>query len=70
MTRQRIRFTSVAFIAVLAISGMSLGFLVGRSHQQDVQGASEQIQQVSANVQSGGATISRIVNGVRHMLIQ
>ena len=70
MTTQRIRITSISLVLVLALSGLSFGFLVGRSQQHSAEAATDSIQQVTAGVQSSSAVVTKVVRGLQHMLIQ
>ena len=70
MSLRKVKSTSFALLLVLGLSGMSFGFLVGRSHQLSAGEASEQIQAVSGQVQNGGALVTKAFKGIRYFLIK
>ena len=72
MPARKTRLTSIALVVLLGLSGLSFGFLVGRSHQL----AEEQSQQgqviatTSSTVQTSGLLLKQAVDGVRYLLIK
>ena len=70
MSDKKTRLFSIAFVLTLALSGASLGFLVGRSQQLCENTDLEVIQSsVSTQVQSSGAVVAKAFKAVRYLLI-
>jgi hypothetical protein len=71
MSSKNTRLTSFVFVVLLALSGASFGFLLGRSHQMSSESTTtEQLQNVSHQVKTSGAIISRGADAVRRLLVK
>ncbi|MEO0732108.1 MAG: hypothetical protein AAFZ52_04695 [Bacteroidota bacterium] len=70
MSFRKIKWTSIAFVLVLALSGASFGFLLGRSHSASLEKTSEQLHNVSEKVQTSGAVVSRGADALRRLLVR
>lgn len=72
MTSQKFKYSSIVFILLLVLSGLSFGFLVGRSQQAkaEMNNATEQMQMMGEKVQASGALVSRGADAVRRLLIK
>lgn len=72
MFSRKAKMTTISFVLLLALSGASYGFLLGRSHQlkAEAEQATEQIQSIGHKVQNSGALVSRGLNAVQRMLIK
>lgn len=68
MLLRKVKWSTFAFVLVLALSGASFGFLLGRSHHASGQ-TTEQLHGVGEKVQAGGAIISRGADAVRKLLV-
>lgn len=70
MSSKKARLTSFVFVILLALSGASFGFLLGRSHQMSSDSTTEQLQNMSHQVKTSGALISRGADAVRRLLVK
>jgi len=70
MSSKKTRLTSIVFVVLLALSGASFGFLLGRSHQMSSESTTEQLQNMSHQVKTSGALISRGADAVRRLLVK
>jgi len=70
MSSKKTRLTSFVFVILLALSGASFGFLLGRSHQMSSDSTTEQLQNMSHQVKTSGALISRGADAVRRLLVK
>jgi len=72
MITRKTRLTTAAFVVLLALSGASYGFLLGRSHQlkSEAQDATEQLQTMGSQVKNTGAVVTKGLDAVRRMLIK
>lgn len=70
MSSKKTRLTSIVFVILLALSGASFGFLLGRSHQMSSESATEQFQNMSQQVKTSGALVSRGAEAVRRLLVK
>lgn len=70
MSSKKTRLTSFVFVVLLALSGASFGFLLGRSHQMSADSTTEQLQNMSHQVKTSGALISRGADAVRRLLVK
>ncbi len=68
----RKKFSSIVFILLLALSGLSFGFLVGRSHQAkaETNSTTQQMKMMGEKVKASGALVSRGADAVRKLLIK
>ena len=69
MSLRKVKWTTIGFVLILALSGASFGFLLGRSHHSAAL-PTEQLHGVGEKVQAGGAIISRGADAVRKLLVQ
>lgn len=72
MFSRKAKFTTLAFVALLALSGACFGFLLGRSQQlkADAQETTEQLQTMTNKVQHTGAVLTRGADAFRRMLVK
>ena len=70
MSSKSVRYSSFALILVLALSGLSFGFLVGQSHRLSSDEAVENVQTVTTRVHTGGALVAKAFRGARYLLIK
>lgn len=70
MARKKIRLTSILFVLLLGLSGVSFGFLLGRSQQLGETGAEQQIDQMTQQVRTGGDVIVRGTRAIQRLLAQ
>jgi hypothetical protein len=70
MNSLKARLTTLVLVLVLALSGASYGFLIGRSHQLDTSKASEQIHQASEQIRTSGAVLNKGAELVKRLLVK
>ena len=70
MSSKKTRLTSFVIVIILALSGASFGFLLGRSHQMNAASATEQIHTMGQQVKTSGAVISRGADAIRRLLVK
>lgn len=72
MFSRKAKLTTIAFVALLALSGASFGFLLGRSQQlkADAEDATEQLHTMTNNVQHSGAMLTRGADAFRRLLVK
>jgi len=72
MNLRKFKFSSLVFILLLTLSGLSFGFLVGRSHQAqaEMNNTTQQMKMMGEKVQASGALVSRGADAVRKLLIK
>lgn len=72
MFSRKAKLTTLAFVALLALSGASFGFLLGRSQQlqSDAQEATEQLHSMTNKVQHTGAVLTRGADAFRRLLVK
>lgn len=72
MTSAKSRILSIAFVLVLGLSGLSFGFLVGRSHQlQSEQATAQQtVASAASTVETTSTLFVKAVQGFRQLLIK
>ena len=72
MASRKAKFTSAAFVLLLALSGACYGFLLGRSQQLKAEAseATEQLQSMGHQVKQSGALVTRGLDAVRRMLVR
>jgi len=70
MPIHKIKWSSVLFVLLLAVSWASFGFLLGRSNGNSARVTTEQLQGVSQQVQAGGAIILRGAGAVQRILVK
>ena len=70
MTLPRFKISSLLLILLLAVSGMSYGFLVGRAHRAQFDGGQEQVQRAAEQVTTTTTIATRAAEAVRWMLIK
>lgn len=72
MFSRKVKLTSLAFLTLLALSGASFGFLIGKSQQlkESAAAKTEQIQTMGNKVQHTGAVLTRGLDAVQRMLIK
>ncbi|MEM9931311.1 MAG: hypothetical protein AAF840_15960 [Bacteroidota bacterium] len=68
MSFRKAKLSTVLFVLLLMLSGLSFGFLVGRSQQARAQQATEQLQMMGEQVQAGGAVITKGADVFRRLL--
>ena len=68
MSTRKFSLTSFVFILLLGLSGASFGFLIGRSQQVNKVVETEQIEQVTQRVQSGGTFLVRGARAIQLIL--
>ena len=73
MSSAKSRIVSIAFVLVLGLSGLSFGFLVGRSHQMQAteQATAQQaVMAASSTVETTSTLFVKAVHGFRQLLIK
>jgi hypothetical protein len=72
MFSRKAKLTTISFILILALSGASFGFLLGRSHQlqADAEDATEQLQTMGQHVRTTGAVLTRGLDAVQRLLVK
>ena len=70
MSTRRSRWPLFALLLLLGLSTASFGFLVGRSHQVQVQDTAEQLQLTTTRVQTTTAVVARGADFVRRLLLR
>ncbi len=70
MSFRKAKLSTLLFVLLLMMSGLSFGFLVGRSQQARAEKATQQIQLMGEQVQAGGAVISKGADVFRRLLTQ
>ena len=72
MSSRKVKLTTVAFVALLALSGASFGFLLGRSQQlkADAQETTEQLHTMTNRVQHTGTVLTRGADAFRRLLVK
>lgn len=72
MFTRKAKLTTAAFVFILALSGASFGFLMGRSQQLKASAAdtSEQIQVVTQQVKSSGAVLVKGFDFAKRLLVK
>jgi len=72
MSSQKVKLTTVAFVVLLALSGASFGFLLGRSQQlkADAKETTEQLHTMTNRVQDTGAVLTRGADAFRRLLVK
>lgn len=72
MITRKTKLTSAAFVILLALSGASYGFLLGRSHQlkSEARDTTEQLQTMGNQVKNSGAVVIKGLDAIRRMLIK
>lgn len=72
MGSRKAKLTTIAFLFLLALSGMSFGFLMGRSQQLKASTAetSKQLRVVTQQVRHSGAVLVKGVDFVKRLLVK
>lgn len=72
MFSRKAKFTSLAFVLLLALSGSSFGFLLSKSSQlqTSAEETTEQIQSMGHKVQHTGAVLTKGLDAVQRMLVK
>lgn len=70
MNSLKAKLTTIVLVLVLALSGASYGFLIGRSQQLDTSRASEQIQQASEQIRTSGAVLNKGTELIKRLLVK
>lgn len=68
MSFRKVKMSTLLFILLLTLSGLSFGFLVGRSQQARAERATEQFQLVGEQVKAGGAVVYKSADLIRRLL--
>lgn len=68
MSFRKVKMSTLLFILLLMLSGLSFGFLVGRSQQARAERATEQFQLVGEQVKAGGAVVYKSADLIRRLL--
>ncbi len=68
MSFRKAKLPTLFFVLLLTLSGLSFGFLVGRSQQASAERATEQLQLMGEQVQAGGAVITKGADLLRRLL--
>jgi hypothetical protein len=65
-------WSSIIFVLLLTLSGLSFGYLVGQSQQAKAEKAQEQLQMMTEKVQAqaSGALVNKGADAIRRMLIK
>jgi outer membrane murein-binding lipoprotein Lpp len=70
MSKRSTRIYSIAFVFLLILSGLSFGFLVGRSQQAKADQASEQVQLLNNQVKVSTVLVVKGANALRKLLVK
>ena len=70
MSFRKAKWSSLVFVLLLTLSGLSFGFLVGRSQQARADQATEQLQMMGDQVKAGGAVLNKSADVFRRLLVK
>ncbi|MFK8163265.1 MAG: hypothetical protein AB8H12_12440 [Lewinella sp.] len=70
MSLRKAKWSSLIFVLLLTLSGLSFGFLVGRSQQARADQATEQLQMMGDQVKAGGAVLNKGADVLRRLLVK
>jgi|AntRauTorckE5430_2_1112549.scaffolds.fasta_scaffold08018_3 outer membrane murein-binding lipoprotein Lpp len=70
MSKRSTRIYSIAFVFLIILSGLSFGFLVGRSQQAKADQASEQVQLLNNQVKVSNVLVVKGANALRKLLVK
>ena len=70
MSFRKAKWSSLIFVLLLTLSGLSFGFLVGRSQQARADKATEQLQVMGDQVKAGGAVLTKSADVFRRILVR
>jgi outer membrane murein-binding lipoprotein Lpp len=70
MSKRSTRIYSIAFVFLIILSGLSFGFLVGRSQHAKADQASEQVQLLNNQVKVSNVLVVKGANALRKLLVK